>query len=288
MKIGDIFKNKVLTTSFEVFPPNDKVGLDQVYNCLDTLTLENPDFISVTYGAGGNTKGRTVEIAERIKSQNNVEALAHFTCIGSKKEEIDRVLNELEKNNIENILALRGDYPIDRDLEPGDFNYAKDLIKYIREKKGDKFSIGAAYYVEGHRETNDLLDLFHLKEKVDAGVDFLISQIFLDNEFFYSFRDKLEKLQINVPLVAGIMPVTNAKQIKKITSLCSCTIPKKFLKILEKYEDNPSALREAGLAYAIEQVVDLVASDINGIHLYTMNRPETAKKIIDATGIIRK
>ena len=288
MKIGDIFKNKVLTTSFEVFPPNDKVGLDQVYNCLDTLTLENPDFISVTYGAGGNTKGRTVEIAERIKSQNNVEALAHFTCIGSKKEEIDRVLNELEKNNIENILALRGDYPIDRDLEPGDFNYAKDLIKYIREKKGDKFSIGAAYYVEGHRETNDLLDLFHLKEKVATGVDFLISQIFLDNEFFYSFRDKLEKLQIDKPLVAGIMPVTNAKQIKKITSLCSCTIPKKFLKILEKYEDNPAALKEAGLAYAIEQIVDLVASDINGIHIYTMNKPETAKKIIDATGIIRK
>ena len=288
MKIGDIFKNKVLTTSFEVFPPNDKVGLDQVYNCLDTLTLENPDFISVTYGAGGNTKGRTVEIAERIKSQNNVEALAHFTCIGSKKEEIDRVLNELEKNNIENILALRGDYPIDRDLEPGDFNYAKDLIKYIREKKGDKFSIGAAYYVEGHRETNDLLDLFHLKEKVDTGVDFLISQIFLDNEFFYSFRDKLEKLQIDKPLVAGIMPVTNAKQIKKITSLCSCTIPKKFLKILEKYEDNPAALKEAGLAYAIEQIIDLVASDINGIHIYTMNKPETAKKIIDATGIIRK
>ena len=288
MKIGDIFKNKVLTTSFEVFPPNDKVGLDQVYNCLDTLTLENPDFISVTYGAGGNTKGRTVEIAERIKSQNNVEALAHFTCIGSKKEEIDRVLNELEKNNIENILALRGDYPIDRDLEPGDFNYAKDLIKYIREKKGDKFSIGAAYYVEGHRETNDLLDLFHLKEKVDTGVDFLISQIFLDNEFFYSFRDKLEKLQIDKPLVAGIMPVTNAKQIKKITSLCSCTIPKKFLKILEKYEDNPAALKEAGLAYAIEQIIDLVASDINGIHIYTMNKAETAKKIIDATGIIRK
>ena len=153
-----------------------------MYNCLDVLSLEKPDYISVTYGAGGNTKGRTVEIANRIKS------------------------------HIENILSLRGDYPVDRELESGDFNYAKDLINYIREKKGDKFSIGAAYYVEGHRETNDLLDLFYLKEKVNAGVDFLISQIFLDNEFFYSFRDKLEKLQINVPLVAGIIPVTNAKQ----------------------------------------------------------------------------
>ena len=287
MKIVDIYKGKSLTTSFEVFPPNDKVGLDQVYNCLDTLSLENPDFISVTYGAGGNTKGRTVEIAERIKRQNGVEALAHLTCIGAKKEEIDRVLEDLKKNNIQNILALRGDEPIDRPLEKGDFNYAKDLIEYIRSKS-DEFSIGAAYYVEGHRETNDLLDLFYLKEKVNAGVDFLISQIFLDNEFFYEYRDKLEKLQINIPLVAGIMPVTNAKQIKKITSLCSCTIPKKFMKILEKYEDNPSALKEAGIAYAIEQVIDLIASDINGIHLYTMNRPETAKKIIDATGIIRK
>ena len=288
MKIADIYKGKSLTTSFEVFPPNDKVGLEQVYNCLDVLSLEKPDYISVTYGAGGNTKGRTVEIVDRIKNQNGVESVAHLTCIGAKKEEIDKVLEDLEKHNIENILALRGDYPVDRELEVGDFSYARDLINYIHEKKDDKFSIGAAYYVEGHRETNDLLDLFHLKEKVNAGVDFLISQIFLDNEFFYSFRDKLEKLQINVPLVAGIMPVTNAKQIKKITSLCSCTIPKKFLKILEKYEDNPSALKEAGLAYAIEQVVDLVASDINGIHLYTMNRPETAKKIIDATGIIRK
>ena len=287
MKIADIYKGKSLTTSFEVFPPNDKIGLDQVYNCLDTLSLENPDFISVTYGAGGNTKGRTVEIAERIKRQNGVEALAHLTCIGAKKEEIDRVLEDLKKNNIQNILALRGDEPIYRPLEKWDFNYAKDLIEYIHSKS-DEFSIGAAYYVEGHRETNDLLDLFYLKEKVNAGVDFLISQIFLDNEFFYEYRDKLEKLQINIPLVAGIMPVTNAKQIKKITSLCSCTIPKKFMKILEKYEDNPSALKEAGIAYAIEQVIDLIASDINGIHLYTMNRPETAKKIIDATGIIRK
>ena len=165
MKIADIYKSKSLTTSFEVFPPNDKVGLEQVYNCLDILSLEKPDYISVTYGAGGNTKGRTVEIADRIKRQNGVESLAHLTCIGAKKEEIDRVLEDLEKNNIENILALRGDYPVDRELEKGDFNYARELIEYIHKKKGDKFSIGAAYYVEGHRETNDILDLFYLKEK---------------------------------------------------------------------------------------------------------------------------
>lgn len=279
-------KRKELTTSFEVFPPNEKVSLDSVYNCLDTLSLESPDFISVTYGAGGNTKGRTVEIANRIKVHNNIEALAHLTCIGTKKEEIDEILKNLEENNIKNILALRGDYPLDGNLQKGDFNYAVDLVRHIKERN-DSFSIGAAFYVEGHRETNDLLDLFYLKEKVDAGVDFLISQIFLDNEYFYNFRDKLEKLQINKPLIAGIMPVTNAKQIKKITSLCSCTIPKKFQKILDKYEDKPEALAEAGLAYAIEQIVDLIASDINGIHIYTMNKSEVAKKIVDATGIIR-
>ena len=286
MKIANILTKNSLTTSFEVFPPNDKVGLDSVYNCLDKLALENPDFISVTYGAGGNTKGRTVEIASKIKKQNNIESLAHLTCIGSKKEEIDDILNQLKNNNIENILALRGDYPLDGNLIQGDFKYAKDLIEYIRSKD-NSFSIGAAFYPEGHRETNDLLDLFHLKEKVNAGVDFLISQIFLDNEYLYSFRDKLEKLQIDKPLIAGIMPVTNAKQIKKITSLCSCTIPKKFLKILEKYENNEEALKEAGLSYAIEQITDLIASDIRGIHIYTMNKTETAKKIIDATGIIR-
>lgn len=286
MKIADILKNNQLTTSFEVFPPNEKVGLESVFNCLDKLSLENPDFISVTYGAGGNTKGRTVEIASKIKNENKIESLAHLTCIGSKNKDIDKILLELKKNNIENILALRGDFPLSGNLVQGDFNYAKDLIEYIRSKD-NSFSIGAAFYPEGHRETNDLLDLFYLKEKVGAGVDFLISQIFLDNEYLYSFRDKLEKLQIETPLIAGIMPVTNVKQIKKITSLCSCTIPKKFIKILEKYEDNEEALKEAGLSYAIEQITDLIASDIRGIHIYTMNRIETAKKIIDATGIIR-
>jgi len=164
MRTSDIFKKKKVF-SFEIFPPKRTDSLNTIYETVDKLKGLKPDFISVTYGAGGNTKGRTVEIANRIKSQNGVESVAHFTCIGSKKEEIDRVLEDLERNNIENILALRGDYPVDRELEIGDFNYAKDLINYIHEKKGDKFSIGAAYYVEGHRETNDLLDLFHLKEK---------------------------------------------------------------------------------------------------------------------------
>ena len=182
---------------------------------------------------------------------------------------------------------MRGDFPKDKtDMKTGDFSHACDLVKYIKEKK--YFSVGGAYYPEGHQDTNDLLDLFNLKIKVDSGTDFLISQIFFDNEQFYEFRDKLKKLNINIPLVAGIMPVTNAKQIRKITSLCGCTIPDKLKKILDRYENNPKALKEAGIAYATEQIIDLITSDIDGIHLYTMNKVETAKKIMESIQNIRK
>ena len=162
-------------------------------------------------------------------------------------------------------------------VKKGDFSHASDLVKYLKEN--ENFSVGGAFYPEGHQDTNDLLDLFNLKLKVDSGTDFLISQIFFDNEQFYQFRDKLKKLNINIPVIAGIMPVTNAKQIRKITSLCGCTIPEKLKKILDRYEDNPKALKEAGIAYATEQIIDLMTSDIDGIHIYTMNKTETAKKL---------
>lgn len=286
MKIKDLFKKKKPTISFEVFPPNDIYSLDEVYRVIDNLAKLKPDFISVTYGAGGATRGRTVEIASRIKNQNHIESLAHLTCLGADIFEIDSILDEFKKNNIENILALRGDYPKNhQEIKKGDFAHASDLVKYIKEK--NKFSIGGAYYPEGHQETNDLLDLFNLKIKVDSGTDFLISQIFFDNEQFYNFREKLKKLNINIPLVAGIMPVTNAKQIKKITSLCGCTIPEKLKKILDRYENNPEALKEAGIAYATEQIIDLITSDIDGIHIYTMNKIEVAKKIMDSIKNIR-
>lgn len=287
MKIAELLKNKKPSISLEVFPPNNVFTLEDVYSAIDELEKLAPDFISVTYGAGGATRGKTVEIASRIKNKNKIEALAHLTCLGAKKEEIDSILQELKNNNIENVLALRGDYP--RDNTPivhGDFRYAQDLVAYIKEKSN--FSIGGAYYPEGHQETNDLLDLFNLKNKVEAGVDFLISQIFFDNEFFYRFREKLEKLQIDVPLIAGIIPVTNAKQIKRITSMCGCSIPEKFRKILDKYENNPAALKEAGTAYATEQIIDLITSDIDGIHIYTMNKVETATKIVKNIGNIRE
>lgn len=286
MKIANLFKKKKPTISFEVFPPNEIYSLDEVYSVIDELAKLKPDFISVTYGAGGTTRGRTVEIASKIKNQNHIEALAHLTCLGAKTFEIDNILEELKKNNIENILALRGDYPKNStDMKKGDFSHACELVKYL--KKENHFSIGGAYYPEGHQDTNDLLDLFNLKTKVDSGTDFLISQIFFDNEQFYEFRNKLKKLNINVPLVAGIMPVTNAKQIRKITSLCGCTIPDKLKKILDRYENNPQALKEAGIAYATEQIIDLITSDIDGIHLYTMNKVETAKKIMESIKNIR-
>lgn len=285
MKITELFTKKKPTISFEVFPPNELYSLDEVFGVIDELTKLKPDFISVTYGAGGSTRSRTVEIASKIKNQNHIEALAHLTCLGATENEIDNIITELEKNNIENILALRGDYPKDgSSIKHGDFVHANDLITYLKNKN---FAIGGAFYPEGHQDTNDLLDLFNLKIKVDSGANFLISQIFFDNEEFYKFRDKLKKLNINIPLVAGIMPVTNAKQIRKITSLCGCTIPEKLRKILDRYENNPKALKEAGIAYATEQIIDLMTSDIDGIHIYTMNKIEMAKKIMDSITNIR-
>jgi methylenetetrahydrofolate reductase (NADPH) len=206
--------------------------------------------MSVTYGAGGSTRRNTVDIASKIKNINNIEALAHLTCIGATKKEIDEILKELQKR----ILVLDG-----------------------------------AFYPEGHQETNDLLDLFNLKTKVDSGTDFLISQIFFENEKFYEFKEKLGKLNIKTPLIAGVMPITNGKQIRRITSMCGCSIPEKLKKILDRYEDNPIAMREAGIAYAMEQIIELISDDIAGIHIYTMNRVEASKKIMENIGnILRK
>lgn len=287
MKIKELFKQKQPTISFEVFPPNKIYTLEKVYEVIDELSLLKPDFMSVTYGAGGSTRRNTVDIASKIKNINNIEALAHLTCIGATKKEIDEILKDLNKNNIENIMALRGDIPQECENKIGEFSHANDLIKYIKEY-GD-FSIGGAFYPEGHQETNDLLDLFNLKTKVDSGTDFLISQIFFENEKFYKFKEKLGKLNIKTPLIAGIMPITNGKQIRRITSMCGCSIPEKLKKILDRYEDNPIAMREAGIAYAMEQIIELISDDIAGIHIYTMNRVEASKKIMENIGnILRK
>ena len=288
MKIKDLYENKNPVFSFEIFPPNKNFSEEKLKAVTEELASYKPDFISVTYGAGGTTKAGTVEIASYIKNELKIETLAHLTCIGSKKQEIVNFLKELKNNNIKNILALRGDIPQGEDesiYNRGDYKYASDLIKDIKEN--EDFSIGAAFYPETHYENNDLIDLFHLKEKVDLGADFLISQIFFENETFLKFREQAEKLSINVPLVAGIIPVTNATQIKRITALCNCKIPLKLEKILDKYGSNPESMKKAGIAYATEQIIELLSNDIKGIHLYTMNKTDTTKEILDNVNFVR-
>lgn len=288
MKIKDLYENKNPVFSFEIFPPNKNFSEEKLKAVTEELASYKPDFISVTYGAGGTTKAGTVEIASYIKNELKIETLAHLTCIGSKKQEITNFLKELKNNNIKNILALRGDIPQGEDesiYNKGDYKYASDLIKDIKEN--EDFSIGAAFYPETHYENNDLIDLFHLKEKVDLGADFLISQIFFENETFLKFREQAEKLSINVPLVAGIIPVTNAAQIKRITALCNCKIPSKLEKILDKYGSNSESMKKAGIAYATEQIIELLSNDIRGIHLYTMNKTDTTKEILDNVSFVR-
>jgi len=286
MSISELYKRKKPVISFEIFPPNERYPIERVYSTIDELAKLKPDYISVTYGAGGTTRGRTVEIASRIKNIHNIEALAHLTCIGATSAEIDRILQELKDKNLHNILALRGDNPLEGTLPEGDFQYAAELV--ARAKKKNTFTIGGAYYPEGHLENNDLLDLFHLKKKVDAGTDFLISQIFFDNNFYYDFREKTHKLGIDIPLIPGVIPVTDARQIKKITELCGCSIPPKFQKILDRYKDKPEALKEAGIAYAVEQIIDLLSSGTAGVHIYTMNKVEVTREIMRRIENIRE
>lgn len=286
MLIKDIFSSKKPVISFEVFPPKREFPLDTIYSTIKALKDMDPDFISVTYGAGGSSKDRTVEIASTIKNKYNIQSLAHLTCLNSSKTEIDLILKQLIANNIYNVLALRGDTPIDGMQTPSQYKYAKDLISYIR--RTGCFSIGAAAYPEGHIECDSLeKDIEHLKEKVECGVDFLITQLFFDNEKFYQYKDKLVKKKINVPIMAGIMPVLNKGQIIRMVSLSGATLPKKFVRILNKYEYSPNALKEAGIAYAAEQIIDLLSWGIDGIHIYTMNKPEIAGRILDNLSEIR-
>lgn len=291
MKIKELFEQKKTVISLEVFPPKTQASIDTVYQTLEELRDVKPDFISVTYGAGGTSKGRTVEIASKIKNKYGIEALAHLTCIASTREEIGSILNELKENNIENILAMRGDLPEDPDFEfpnPLQYEHAKDLIGQIKQDKNE-FCIGAACYPEVHPDCKSkVLDIKYLKEKVEQGADFLISQLFFDNEKFYSFLEDMDMAGLDIPVCAGIMPVLNTKQITRMTALSGCSMPPKFIRILEKYEHNPEALKEAGEAYAIEQIIDLMAYGVRGIHLYTMNKSQTTKRIMANIENIRR
>lgn len=279
MKTTELFKKKTVL-SYEVFPPKPTSPVNTIYETLDSLKELSPDLISVTYGAGGGKNNtESFRIASVIKSYG-IETAAHLPCIGLKRGDVLSKLEKLKEIGVENILALRGDIP-EEGYEKGDFKYASDLIEFIKTN-GD-FNIIAACYPEGHIESKSLVeDIRNLKHKVEAGAGHLITQLFFDNNYFYSFMERCQLAGISVPVEAGIMPVVNKRQIERMASLCGATVPKKFVTMMNRYEDNPIAMRDAGIAYAIDQIVDLITQGVDGIHLYTMNNPYIAKKIHEA------
>lgn len=280
MKTAELFKNKTVF-SFEVFPPKRDLPIESVYPTLEALSKLAPDFVSVTCGAGGSGAGsnRTVEVAKHIKSLG-CTAAAHMPCIYLTKDTACQQLQELKAAGIENILALRGDTVPDRPRK-NDFAHASDLIAFIKEE-APEFNIMAACYPEGHTEARTLAaDVRNLKKKVDAGADELISQLFFNNDHYYHFLDRCEAVGIDVPIEAGIMPVTNQKQIERMVSMCGATLPLKLQRAIAKYGSNPTAMRDFGIAYAIEQIADLLVSGVDGIHVYTMNNPYIATKITE-------
>lgn len=279
MKISKLLKNNSCTISFEVFPPKADTAFEPIINASKQIAQLKPDFMSITYGAGGGVSQNTVKVASTIQNDFDVTALAHMTCVSSTKEHVKKVIEELKSNHIQNILALRGD-KVEGMALPSDYQYAYELIHDIKSL-GD-FCIGGACYPECHVECdNKNEDIMHLKEKVDAGCDFLTTQMFFDNNILYNFLYKIREKEIKVPIIAGIMPVTNAKQIKRICSLSGTQLPSRFKDIVDKFGANPKAMQQAGIAYATEQIIDLVANGINGIHIYTMNNPIIAEKIME-------
>ena len=280
MKLSNLWKEKEVTLSFEAFPPKKDSDFASVAIAVEKIAQLKPDFMSVTYGAGGGTSAYTTQIAQIVQGQG-VTALAHRTCVSSDRQRIHHELDALRQAGIENILALRGDYPEGYDpAAPRDYRYARDLVEDIRAYGG--FAIGGACYPEGHVEcASQAEDLRHLKEKVDCGVDFLVTQMFFDNSALYSFLYRAQEAGITVPVLAGIMPVTNAGQMTRILSLSGTTLPNRFRMILDKFRERPDAMKQAGIVYAAEQMVDLVANGVRGVHVYTMNKPDVAAGIAE-------
>ncbi len=285
MKISEILNNNKVTVSFEVFPPKEWAKLADTKKVISEMVKDKPAFMSVTYGASGTTSGYTTEIANAIR-QGGVTPLSHLTCLTSTKEKINSVLDELEENGVENVLALRGDIPKDFVMSKSQYYHnAYELVNEIKVR--NHFCIGGACYPEVHPESrNRVEDIAHLKEKVDCGLDFLTTQMFFDNERFYNFREMCAIKEINVPIIAGIMPITNAKQIKRSVELSNCSLPKKFEKIMERFGENPNAMKQAGIIYATEQIIDLMANGVNNIHIYTMNKPDVAHQIMKGLSAI--
>lgn len=280
MKISEHLKSGKVTVSCELFPPKKDGELDHVRDVVRDIAALHPDFMSVTYGAGGGTSANTARIAAEIE-QRGVTALAHLTCVSSTKDEVARILAELKEKQIENILALRGDIPKDSTFpSPGHYRYASELVAEIKAR-GD-FCIGAACYPEGHVEcAHKEDDIGYLKQKVENGCDFLTTQMFFDNNILYNFLYRILAKGITIPVVAGIMPVTNSSQIRRICALSGTELPPRFKAIADKFADRPAAMKQAGIAYATEQIIDLISNGVNAIHIYTMNKPDVAAKIME-------
>ena len=274
----DFFERPTPSYTFEIFPPKGNASTAGTYAVIDSLVCFNPDLISVTYGAGGSSRDNTVEITSGIQNKYKVCGVAHLTCVGTTRNELREILNRLKDNNVRNILALRGDLKDESDL--GEFHHASELIKFIKDEFGDDFDIFAACYPEKHPEAKSLEeDLKYLKEKCGLGVKALISQLFFDNDIFWSWCEKARAMGITQPIIAGIMPVTSASQISKVVEMCGASVPVQVRRFVDAYGYNQAAIKDAGIAYATEQIIDLIARGVEGIHLYTMNQADTVRRI---------
>lgn len=279
MKIKDILQQDKVTVSFEVFPPKKADGLEAVEKATEQIAALKPDFMSVTYGAGGSTSKMTLEIASHLQQQYGVSVLPHLTCVASSKSYVRDMVSQIKGLGIENIMALRGDIPQDGKVGT-DYKYAADLIRDIKEQSD--LCIGGACYPEGHIECRHKEDdILHLKEKVEAGCDFLTTQMFFDNNILYNFLYRIREKGITVPVVAGIMPITNARQLERSVALSGTHVPQRFRAIVDKFGDSPSAMKQAGIVYAAGQIIDLIANGINHIHVYSMNKPDIASGILE-------
>lgn len=279
MKITDILSSPKPSISFEVFPPKQEAGLESVKAAAGAIAAMNPSFMSVTYGAGGSTSKLTVEVASDITNLHNVPVLPHLTCVASTKEHVREMLRQIHESNIDNIMALRGDLPKDG-IICDDYKHASDLIADIRSIDPD-ICIGGACYPEGHIECEHKSDdINYLKLKVDSGCNFLTTQMFFDNNIFYNFLYRIKDKGINVPVLPGIMPITTAKQLSRSVALSGTSVPERFRAIVDRFGDDPVSMRQAGIVYASEQIIDLIANGINHIHVYSMNKPDVAGDIL--------
>ena len=284
MKLSKLLKEDTLSISFEVFPPKTDSSFDSVEKAVNEIAKLKPSFMSVTYGAGGGTSKYTLDIAERIKNEYNVSTLAHLTCVSSTKSTVRERIEAMKHAGIENVLALRGDIPADiKTFEPGELQYhhAAELVRELKDSGAD-FCIGGACYPEVHPESaNQKEDIKYLKEKVDAGCEFLTTQMFFDNNLLYNFLYKIREAGITVPVIAGIMPITNANQVERAIKLSGSFMPNRFKSIVDKFGSDPKAMQQAGIAYATDQIIDLFANNIKNVHVYSMNKPDVAKNILN-------